>query len=162
MNCYKSIDLRRKIMKKQMKSYVILIVFLIVIVSCGCTEKNSNNSHISGDSDKIQIITYSIETQKHTALDMGDWIKIHDNFSYSEDAERYFISGTIKNIAGYMLSRVNITANFFDNTDQFLDSVTTSIDNLGNMNVSNFEISYWDHDLFFQNVDHVKFNIIAT
>ena len=134
----------------------VLIIFIIVL--CGCIKQNNKTT---GNS-KVEIVHYSIQTQKHISVDMADWIKIVDGFLYSDEAERYFINGTIKNICGYTLAQVNITANFYDSNNNFIHSESISIYDLPNTNTTTFEISYWNTTPYFQNVDHMMINISAS
>jgi len=142
-------------MNKQSILLGVIIIFIIVL--CGCTRQNGKTI----GNDKVEIIYYSIQTQRHIAVDMGDWIKIADGFLYTETAERYFINGTIKNIAGYTLTQVNISANFYDSHDNFLHLESTSIYDIPEANITTFEISYWNTTPYFKNVNHMNFNISA-
>jgi hypothetical protein len=130
---------------------------ILIIVLCGCTKQNGKTT----GNDKVEIVYYSIQTQSHKAVDIGDWIKLADGFSYTETAERYFINGTVKNIAGYMLTQINITANFYDSNNIFLQSESISIYDIPDANTAAFEISYWNTTPYFKNVNHMNFNISA-
>jgi len=142
-------------MNKQ--SILLGIIIILIIVLSGCTKQNGKTT----GNDKAEFVNYSIQTQRHTAVDIGDWIKLADGFSYTETAERYFINGTVKNIAGYTLTQVNITANFYDSNNNFLRSESTSIYDIPDANTTTFEISYWNTTPYFKNVDHMNFNISA-
>lgn len=147
-----------EIMKKKFLKAGIFIIVLVVGLS-GCNEKNSK---ITVNFEKVEIINYSIEIQEHIAIDLADWRKITDGFFYTEKVERYFITGTVRDIAGYMLTQVDITVNFYDNKNNFLHSESTSISDLLNTNISTFEISYWSTTPYFQNVDYMEFNISVS
>ena len=134
------------------------LIIIVVIGLSGCIGQNGKTT----GNIKAEIINYAVETQRHKAVDLGDWIKIADGFIYNETAERYFINGTIKNVAGYTLTQLNITANFFDSNNNFLHSESISIYDLPNTNTTTFEISYWNSTPKFKNVDHMTFNILAT
>jgi hypothetical protein len=133
------------------------IIFVLIIILCGCTTHNGKPI----GNNKVEIVDYSIQTQKHIAVDMEDWIKLADGFFNTTTAERYFINGTVKNIANYTLAQVNITANFYDSNNHFLHSESVFIYNFPSTNTTAFEISYWSTTPYFENVNHMNFNISA-
>ena len=136
-----------------MKKHLIVsgIVFVLLIVGLsGCSEQET-----SGAIDKLELISYKVETQK---WDKG-YKTISNGFNHSEDAELYLITGTVKNIAGETLINVNITAKFYDNTNNFLKEKTTYIGGIPNTYTEDFGIYYFVNEEYFENVCSVKFEL---
>ena len=110
-----------------------IVVTLLIILS-GCNQFSGNQSPtlpygtvITGDTDKIEIVNFSIQTQK--GIDNG-YEKIADGFVYTEYAKQYVINGTAKNTAGRTLSNVEITVKFYDVNGSHLSTKTDSLSNL--------------------------------
>ena len=70
--------------------------------------------------------------------------------------------GTVKNIAGKILNQVMIDAKFYDINGIYLSSKSNSIMNLANKHTCDFEINYCGHERYFENVDHMDFEISAS
>ena len=121
---------------------ITVIVFLLTIFS-GCTEQD-----ISGDTDKVELLNYSIETQKWDY----EYKNIGNGFIHSEDADLYLITGTVKNIAGELLNSIKITAKFYDKTNNYLREETTYLGSIANTYTENFRISYDDTEKYFEDV----------
>ena len=132
------------------KYYIVIgIIFVLLMVGLsGCTEQE-----ISGDADKVELVSYNVQTQ---IWDDG-YKTIGDGFIHSEDAELYLITGTVKNIAGETLISVNITANFYDNTNNFLKEKTTYLGGIPNTYTEDFGIYYFVNEEYFENVCGLKF-----
>lgn len=107
--------------------------------------------------DKAKLLIYSVETQKKSGYE-----KIADGFVYSEDAYRYVVSGTVKNVAGEMLNHVKITVKFYDKNNSYLDSRVAFVYYLDDSHTEDFEIYYINNNEYFEFVDHVEFLISAS
>jgi hypothetical protein len=68
----------------------------------------------------------------------------------------------VKNIAGYMLNNIKITARFYDANDNYLNAEHTTISNLANSYTADFDIGYWVGTDYYENVDNVKLEITAS
>ena len=76
----------------------------------------------------------------------------------------------MKNIAGYKLNSINITAKFYDNNDVHLDSVSDEVYGVLHTYTKDFEIiGYKEREGglgeiidYFDNVNSVKFNISVS
>ena len=95
------------------KKILLLIVVIMISVGffSGCDEPSSNGG-INGDSEKVEIVNYKIET---FGADLGMKPEIiGDGFIHNESAKNgyYKITGTIKNIAGRMLNNITIKVDF--------------------------------------------------
>ena len=97
-------------MKRHLIVYGIVII-LLTFGLCGCTEQE-----ISGDTDEIELLEYSIVTQKYDE----EYKTIGNGFIHSDEAEFYLINGILKNIANEILINVSITAKFYNNTNNLL------------------------------------------
>ena len=140
-------------MKKHLIASGIVLLLLLVGFN-GCTELN-DNVESSGESDKLELVSYNVETQK---WDDG-YKAIGDGFIHSGDAELYLITGIVKNIAGETLISVNITAKFYDNTNNLLKEKTTYLGGIPNTYTEDFGIYYFVNEEYFENVCSVKFEL---
>ena len=140
-----------------------IVVPLFIILS-GCNQFSGNQSLtlpyrtvITGDTDKIEIVNFSIQTQK--GIDNG-YEKIADGFVYTEYAKQYVINGTAKNTAGRTLSNVEITVKFYDVNGSHLSTKKDSISNL--TETWDFRIIYFASSPYFKSIDHIKIEISAN
>jgi len=104
---------------------VLITVLLLTIVFSGCLENPNNilqgdeyttlsdGTKVTGDFDKVEILNYSVET-------LDGQIKIADGFVYSENATRFNIRGTARNIAGELIRIVRITAKYYTEDDNYI------------------------------------------
>jgi len=147
-----------------MKNTILLIIALMVIsvgFLSGCEETTSNGD-TTGDSDKVEILNYKIET---FGADMGmKPEKIGDGFIHNEKAKNgyYKITGTIKNIAGRMLNNITVKVDFYDLNHTYLASESDYILNLPDTNTDDFKIIYLCFSNYFENVDQIEFDISAS
>jgi hypothetical protein len=140
--------------KKQFVIIGILTLFVTAELS-GCQE-----SQTSGDTDKVQLQDYTIETYyNYGSLNiekLGDGF-IHNN-SYTNRS--YLILGTVKDIAGEMLNNLVITLNFYNSNSNFLASKTYTIPYLSG--TETFHVVYYDSEPYFDNIDNVKFKFTVS
>ncbi len=166
-----------------------IAVLLLSVGFSGCTETNQNTTddpngdqgeekftilpdgtRVSGDIDKLKILNYSVITEKE--VNYRDYQKIADGFVYIENASRYRIYGTTKNIAGKILNDIKITVEYYDDNNIYLSSGS---DTLGILDPGipdtytwDFEIIYYKETIFgmneyFEYVDHIGgFEISAS
>ena len=129
-----------------------------------------DGTKVYGDIDKLEILNYSIVTEKQLGFyGLYEYEKIADGFVYSENASRYRIYVTAKNIAGKMLpegtwftSNIKITVKFYDNNEVHLASkTTTKYTELPDTYTWDFEITYSKDD-YFEYVDHISFEISVS
>ncbi len=132
---------------------LIVVIFLILTIFSGCTEQEAY-----GDIDKVELLNYSIETQKY---DNG-YKTIGNGFIHNSDAKLYLITGTIKNIAGEMIDSIKITGKFYDNTNNFLREENTYTGSIANAYTEDFRLRYYDNEKYFENVCSVKFEFEVT
>ncbi len=133
---------------------IIVIIFLILAVNLsGCIGTDDDTDWAE---DNVEIISYSIVTYKSAEEKMAN------GFVYHEDAKFYMVKGTAKNIAGKMLDIVTITVKFYDSNNTFLREEDTPVFNIEKDYSWEFEIIYlstWD---YFEDVDHIEFDISGT
>ena len=138
-------------MNKKLIIFVITILLLAVVFS-GCEEtKKDYVGDLLGDTDKLELVNYSIET-----LDI-DREKIGDGFVPDSKAYLYEITGTVKNIAGVVLARAYTGARFFDINNNYLNSKLYSTPNLAINSTANFSMNYASWEENFEKVEYVKF-----
>ena len=107
-----------------MKKMAILLIAIMVIsvgFFSGCDETASNGD-INGDTEKVEIVNYKIET---FGAELGyKPEKIGDGFIHTEIAKNgyYKVTGTIKNIAGRMLNIITVKVDFYDINHSYLTS----------------------------------------
>lgn len=139
-----------------MNKYLILsgfLLFVLMVNLSGCIVQET-----SGDTDRLKLINYNVETKK---WDEG-YKTIGKGFIHSMNAELYFINGTVKNIAGEMLNSVNITAKFYDDTNNFLREEITYLGGIPDTYTEDFGIYYFVNEMYFENVTSVKFVFEVT
>ncbi len=179
-------------MNKKLLILVIAILLLTVGLS-GCTTTNQNGNEstetsdengstspsnedqdkekfttlpdgtkVTGDIDKLKIFNYSIVTEQE--ITYNTYEKIADGFVYSENASRYKIYGTTKNIAGKMLNDIKITVEYYDSNNIYLSSRS---DTLGILDPGIPDTYTWDFEIiycketilgvneYFEYVDHI-------
>lgn len=132
------------------KLLIIVTVFLLLAVGLsGCNEVGDDAEW----ADKVEIVSYSITTYKSVEEKMAD------GFVYHEDARFYMVKGTARNIAGRMLDIVTITVKFYDINKSFLREESTPEYDVDTDHSWGFEIIYlstWD---YFEDVNHIEFEI---
>jgi hypothetical protein len=130
------------------------IFFIILVVGLnGCTEQD-----ISGDKYRIELLEYSITTQK---LDEENRT-IGNGFLHSDEADFYLINGTVKNISDELLISVNITAKFYNNTNNLLTERTTYLGGFPLNYTREFGIYYFSYEEYFEEICGVKFAFEVT
>jgi len=162
----------------KMKKIVILSITLLVLGAgflsgCSETDQNTNSNttnsdgtnenitlwdgtKVTGNTDKIEIINYSVETQNMERE------KIADGFTYTEEAFIYIINVTAKSIAAEILDEVRVTAKFYDNSGIYLESDFGGVCELTLGETFGILLSYNKNIGNFEYVDHIKFEILVT
>jgi len=139
------------------KTIIIGVAVLLVCVGLsGCNEQGET----FGDTNKVELVSYKVETYDGNTL-------LGEDFIHNEGADNYRIKGTIKNIAGYKLSRVTITVKFYDKNNIFLDSVDEDVYGIPDTYTESFSIraytGSWFNDIDeFNSVDSIKFEFTAS
>ena len=149
------------------KKILILSVGLILIMVglSGCNELDSVNHKQSGNTDKVKIVDYNIETYSYeNFIDRFNYdthTKVTDGLSYDKIGEfgYYNVNGTIKNIAGKKLNRILIIVTFCDKNGNFINSRNATVNNLPNNYTDNFEVKIFSDSKYFENIDNIKFEI---
>ena len=162
LNCYKVVYLGEE---KEWKKHLIVLgiaVLLICVGLSGCEESDKNNDvDVTGDTSEIELLGYNITTTWWVVVYGGSEKYEKSGFyhGYPSDAfnKQYKISGTVKNIAGKTLDKVNITANFYDSNNNFLASKTDSKNIFIDTYTWDFEIICSSINEYFEEIDHLKF-----
>ena len=143
-----------KWMGKMIKKFIIVGItfFLISFFLCGCDEYLEENEN----TDKVKLLIYSVKTQKEDGFE-----KIDDGFVHSEDAYRYVVSGTVKNIVNETINHIKITVKFYDENNSYLVSRFTHVHYLDKSQTGDFEVCYYNFNDYFERIDHVNFSISA-
>jgi len=147
-----------------------IVILLLAVGLSGCTE----NADVSGDISKVDLVDYEVKTIWYTLGDEnperpGSFPVVEnerDGFYHNYPNEQYTepkyqISGTIKNIAGEMLDRIDITAKFYDINDNYLASKSATKYSLADSYTWDFTIMYHSGQ-YFENIDKVKFEFEAS
>jgi hypothetical protein len=120
---------------------------------CGCTEEVT-----FGDGDKIELLQYSIVTKKYDE----EYIIIGNGFIHNDEADLYYVNGTIKNISDETLIHVNVTAKFLNNTNNYLTEKTTYLGGIPSNSNKDFGIYYFSGEEYFEEICGVKFEFEAN
>ena len=143
---------------KKSKIFLIAIIVINIGFLSGCIE-TTNNGAVNGDTDKVEIITYKIET---FGAEIGEKPeKIGEGFIHNETAKNgyYKITGTIKNIARKTLINITIKADFYNN-NTYLGSESDIILRLSDKDTADFNIICLSTESYFENVDQLEFYIL--
>lgn len=156
---------------------VSLAFFLLIISLGGCTESYQNTNEdiviiviideklITGDTDKVGIINYTVTTVCYNLNDSTNYNKsgFYHTSSKNTSLERYVIKGTAKNIAGELLDIVTIYTHFYDKSGVFLNFTAGNWAwDIENKETWNFDIIYDKNDYNFLYADDVKFKISVS
>ena len=131
-------------MNKKLILIGIILIFVCVGLS-GCNERQSLS-----DTDEVELVSYSVVTRD----EQGN--KIGDGFVHNDDANRYRVTGTVKNIAGRNLDRITITARFYDKDNEFLHSENATVWKLTKGATDDFSISYYSFEKYFELAESVS------
>lgn len=127
------------------------VVMILLVIFSGCNELDNQSS---GDTSKIKLVSYSVESQKR-AIPFG-YEKISDGFVYTDDVVRYYIIGTIKNIDNKFIDYVDVTVKFLDKDGNVLGARTDDVNNIASGYSKTFEVSFSDVD-YLRYTKGVKF-----
>jgi len=121
-----------------------------------------DGTKVYGDIDKLEILNYSIVTEKE--VNYRDYQKIADGFVYSENASRYRVNVTIKNIAGEILDSITVYVRYYDDLDIFLRSDYDRGYDLYMDDIADFSFTWGNYSSpsYFKQVDHISFEIYAS
>lgn len=139
-----------------MNKKLLIIVIVLLLLSVGLSGCNGIDDGAGWAADKVEIVSYSIVTYKLVEEKMAN------GFVYHEDAKFYMVNGTARNIAGKMLDKVTITVKFYDSNNIFLREESVPVYDVEDECTWEFEIIYlstWD---YFEDVDHIEFDISGT
>ncbi len=140
-------------MKKHL-SVIGMVTLLLAFGLSGCVEQEA-----SGNIDEVELVSYFVETQKWEGVNNSyTYEKIGNGFVHSEDAYRYVITGTLKNIAGEVIDNIKITANFCDSNSKVVGTRHDIINSdIPTFHTANFSINVYKSTNYFEKVDSVKF-----
>ena len=127
-------------MKKQLIINIIAFLLIVVWIS-GCND----SSQTKGDTDKVELLDTRVD--KHTATD---------------GSEHTYYNGTVKNIAGHMLNKINITVKFYDNDNNYLFSEYDAICNLVNSYTRDFSVHVDSFNDYYEYIDHVEYEFTVS
>jgi hypothetical protein len=137
---------------KFMKSTVIgllIILFFLVFCFVGCTEIDTNvpqNESEINTTDDFELIDYTIETfDTGIPWESDDETSLGSGFVHNESADYYRIQGMIKNNLNQNKT-VQITIDFYNTQQQYLDSYTFSLANIAPDNFRSFSIRINSHN----------------
>ena len=117
-----------------------IAVLLLAVGLSGCSETQNENTI----SDKVSVDYSFIKGSTE------DYVSSH------------YVRGTVKNIAGYKLSKIKITANFYDENDIYLKSYSDYVYNLPDTYTEDFEIGFPVYGSYHENVDHATVKVEVT
>lgn len=138
-------------MNKSFKIFALTFLFLALLLS-GCGENNTNiGGNIYGDTDKVELVSYSIKTYNVYDEFIGD------SFLHNGNEHLYKINGTVKNIIGGLLDRVYVGFRFYDRYNNFLHSKIYLIPRAEYNNTANFKVNYAVTETGFYTVEKVDF-----
>lgn len=139
----------------------IAVLFICVGLS-GCTEQST----VTDDSDKIELLDYNVKTSWSNTNDNGEFVSYEESgfyHNYPSEGEwiSYVITGTVKNIAGRLLNTITVTAEFYDEDGNYLSQAQDNIfGGIANSYEEDFEIIvYTWHTQYFDNIESVSLSV---
>ena len=159
-------------MKKQLVILGIVVLFICVGLS-GCEEKTGNGGDTTGDTSKVELVSYDVKTTWQEPTKYSEnWNDPYDYVEKQQEGffhishpdsryERYTITGTVRNIAGYKLDEIMITAKLYDSDGIYLTSSGDSVYDIPDTYSEDFEIVVSGNYEYFDNIESVKFEISA-
>jgi hypothetical protein len=135
-----------------------IIAILVTAELSGCQESQTDyKPPTSGDTDVVELLNCTIETYGATSSFSSERTKLGDGFIHNStyNYTYYVIKGNIKNIARYILHRIEITVNFYDKNNNYLANKSVKIIELRRTFTDDFEVSYVKEYPFFDNITQV-------
>lgn len=139
-----------------MNKQLIIIGIVILLLTVGLSGCNEKKIEIMGDTDKIEMVDYTIEVFDK------DNVKIGDSFNHGGKANSYKITGTVRNIAGKKLEKTWISLRLHDRDNNYLDSRTYLIPDLQINNTANFSLIFTYNPDYFDKIWNIYFVYIAV
>jgi hypothetical protein len=132
------------------------ICLLLTLIGCIQQENSNKFMKTTGDTDKIELIDYSISVISASGQ------KLADNFTYIDGMFAYKINGTIRSIYNNYIQKLQIRAIFYDSDENILNSYETAIYALEYQYIKEFNIYFLDKDNF-KNIDNftIEFVIVS-
>ena len=130
-----------------------IVILLLVVGISGCNEKKIE---IMGDTDKVEMVNYTIEVFDK------DNEKIGDSFNHGGKANLYKIKGTVRNIAGVKLGKTWISLRLNDRNNNYLDSRIYLIPEIEINKTANFSLTFTYNPDYFDKIWNLYFIYIAV
>ena len=150
-------------MEKEYLGLIITIAVIICFVAVLCLVDNemfsiyiNSNCDVCGDTSEVELLNYDVKTTWYSGNQYYERDGFYHDIPSDASYKRYKVTGTVKNIAGEMLDRVDITAKFYDSNDNYLASEDSWTNNLANSYTYDFYIEY-SSSSYFENIDQVEF-----
>jgi len=138
-----------------MNKYLIVIGIVFLLLSIGLSGCSEQKIKILGDTDKVEMVSYKIETLSSNKEKLGDGI-IHNS-----KAAIYQISGIVKNIANNELKNIWVFARLFDRDYNYLDLRKYSITKVLNNTERNFSMTVTSSYDYFSKIWNIDFVLMA-
>lgn len=139
-----------------MNKRLIIIGIVFLLLAVGLTGCNERKIEIMGDTDKVEMVNYTIEVFDK------DNNKIGDSFNHDGNANLYKIKGTVRNIANMKLGNTWISLRLHDRNNNYLDSRTFLIPHLEINNTANFSLTFAFSPDYFDKIWNSYFVYIAV
>ena len=157
-----------------MKSQII-IVLLIIIFFCGCTELNNEttnttedtnentNNNENSESEQFELLYYTVETfDTGIPWDPDDDQSIGKGFISNESADYYQIIGRIKNKSGDNAT-IDITMTFYDTNNGYLGTYDFTMNDIPDTYERSFSIRIDQYDIdYFNEIQYLSFNMVKS
>ena len=127
-----------------MKKIVLIIAIIVVSTGllCGCT-----NSGTLGDTDKVELVEYSVTSQWQGSSEFGKTIR-----------------GTVKNIGGELIDNLDIEIQYCDSNSNILDTRVITLKGIPNSYTKDFLTTYGIANEYYENIDwdNLKFKFTVS
>ena len=138
-----------------MNKHIISIAMVFLLLAVGLSGCSEQKIDIYGDTDKVELVNYKIETLS------SNQEKVGDGFIHGENAALYEITGTVKNIANQELANIWVFARFYDRDYNFLDLRKFSNADVLNNTERNFSMTVTSSYDYFSKIWIVDFVLMA-
>lgn len=150
--------------RKPMIIYILIIGLITVLVGCivedeGIHEKNDENGNTIEEVSDVEVISYTVVTQKMRFDKTFE--NIADGFNYSETAYRYLLRGKLLNNGTQNYSKLYVFVDFYDSNDTLLHQIFDMVFQLSPNEIKDFAVDFTKYDAEgFPNAHHVGFTIV--
>lgn len=150
--------------RKPMILCALVLVLISILGGCivedeGSNEQNDENDNAIEEVSDVEVISYTVVTQKMRFDKTFETIA--EGFNYSETSYRYLVRGTLLNNGTENYSKLYVFVDFYDSIDTLLYQIYDMVFHLSPNDIKDFSVDFTKYDAEgFPNAHHIGFTII--